>query len=632
MSSPILISRCSSVLLFCSIALANDGPLPGSYIKASNTDARDEFGSALDYSNDRLVVGALQEQSGSTGVNGDQLSNDLYASGSVYVYQRTGSTWLQEAYLKASNTGQGDAFGAAVAISGNTIVVGAPGEASTSTGIGGDQSDDTIYCAGAVYVFVHDGVEWTQEAYIKASNPTALDGFGWAVDIIGDTLVVGAPFESSGSAGVNGNQFDDGTHEAGAAYVFVRDKGGWSQEAYIKASNPSVGAGFGGALSMSENTLVVGAYGEGSVSTGINGNQSNNDAPSSGAAYVFSRQGSTWAQEAYLKASNTDMGDGFGTGVDISGDTIVVGAPAERSSATGVNGSEVDNSVQGAGAAYVFVRQGSSWIQQAYLKAPINKTESLFGGNLAIRNDRLLVGAPVEDEGTGAAHLFSRSGTTWTSRARIQGSNTESPDFFGGSLAMEGDQILVGAFGERSDAIGIDGDDSDNSLERSGAVYSFEFDASLSGQGLCAGDGTGTPCPCLAGLLGAGCSNSFTTGAALTALGAPLYALDSFCLEVSGLPPGKFGLCIKGSNSLGQGNVVGDGLLCTNPELRSQLILSDQAGDVLMSEWNGQPFGSFPGVANFGAPTYYQWWYRDPQNNCSGSGFNFSNAWEAIWQ
>ena len=122
-------------------------------------------------------------------------------------------------------------------------------------------------------------------------------------------------------------------------------------------------------MAVSGDTVVVGALWEDSSATGVNGNQSDNSAADAGAAYVFVRSGTTWSQQAYLKASNTGAGDYFGCSVAVSGDTVVVGAYGEDSSATGVNGNQSDNSATDAGAAYVFVRSGTTWSQQAYLKA-----------------------------------------------------------------------------------------------------------------------------------------------------------------------------------------------------------------------------------------------------------------------
>lgn len=155
------------------------------------------------------------------------------------------------------------------------------------------------------------------------------------------------------------------------------------------------------------------------------------------------------------------------------------------------------------------------------------------------------------------------------------------------------------------------------------------------GDGYCFGDGSGAFCPCfLHGNIGEGCANtSGLGGARLSALGNASFMNDSFGLMISGLPGVKPGLCVKGSLQLGggNGNPVGDGLLCAAPQIRSQVIVSDASGSLTMDNWRGQSFGTYPAAANVGGPTYYQWWYRDATNPCSGSGFNFSNGWAVNW-
>jgi hypothetical protein len=238
-------------------------------------------------------------------------------------------TITQQAYLKASNTGAFDLFGRSVAISGETVVVGAYQESRNATGVNGDQTNNSAIDSGAAYVFVRSGGTWSQQAYLKASNTGEFDQFGYSVAISGETIVVVAPGEDSNATGVNGDQTDNSAGFSGAAYVFVRSGGTWSQQAYLKASNTGTNDLFGWSVAISGETIVVGAIGEDSNATGVNGDQTNNSAIDSGAAYVFVRSGGTWSQLAYLKASNTGTNDLFGYSVAISGETIVVGAPNE---------------------------------------------------------------------------------------------------------------------------------------------------------------------------------------------------------------------------------------------------------------------------------------------------------------
>jgi hypothetical protein len=185
------------------------------YLKASNTDAGDFFGVAVSVSGDTVVVGAAAEDSNATGVNGDQSNNSATNSGAAYVFVRNGTTWSQQAYLKASNTGVGDFFGRPVSVSGDTIVVGAQSEASNATGVNGDQSDNSAPASGAAYVFVRNGTTWSQQAYLKASNTGAVDVFGYSVSVSGDTVVVGAYREDSNATGVNGDESNNLAHNSG---------------------------------------------------------------------------------------------------------------------------------------------------------------------------------------------------------------------------------------------------------------------------------------------------------------------------------------------------------------------------------------------------------------------------------
>jgi uncharacterized repeat protein (TIGR01451 family) len=460
------------------------------YLKASNTGANDNFGWSVAISGDTVIVGAPGEDSNATGVDGNQTSNSSLTSGAAYVFVRSGSSWSQQAYLKASNTGADDQFGSSVAISGDTVVVGAHREDSIATGVDGNQADNSASNSGAAYVFVRSGTTWSQQAYLKASNTGAGDQFGFGVTISGDTVVVGAYGENSNATGVDGNQFDNSATLSGAAYVFVRSGSTWSQQAYLKASNAEADDQFGYSVAISGDTVVVSALSEDSSATGVDGNQADNSASDSGAAYVFVRSGSSWSQQAYLKASNTEANELFGPSVAISGDTVVVGATGEDSSATGVDGNQTDNSASGSGAAYVFVRNGSSWSQQAYLKASNTEANDQFGLNVAISGDTAVVGAYGEDSNatgvdgnqtdnstslSGAAYVFARSGSTWSQQAYLKASNTGASDFFGNSVAISGDIVMVGAPFEDSNATGVDGDQSDNSASNSGAAYVFHF-------------------------------------------------------------------------------------------------------------------------------------------------------------
>jgi hypothetical protein len=445
------------------------------YLKASNTEKEDIYGVSVDVAGDTIVVGAKFEDSGATGINGDQADNTVHGSGAVYVLTGKEGIQTQQAYLKPTNAQLYGSFGGDVALDGNRLVVGARGHEDA---------------AGAAFVFLRQGTQWTQEAELKASNPGELDIFGQAVAISGDTIVVGANQEDSSAAGINGDQSDNLLTSSGAAYVFRRQGIAWVQEAYLKASNPKKMAGFGVSVAIAGDTIVVGAHEERSGGIGINGVQDDDSAAQSGAAYVFVRQGGAWSQEAYFKASNAGPNDYFGRAVSISGNTIVVGAPGEESSATAINGDQADDSDYGYGAAYVFVRQASAWSQQAYLKAPNSGSFDEFGGSVSIDGEVIVVGAKGEasvancidydlqnndSAGNGAAYVFIRQGNSWMHSAYLKASNAaSSPGAFGTDVAVSGSVVIVGAPGEDSAATGSGGNQTDISAKSAGAVYVFD--------------------------------------------------------------------------------------------------------------------------------------------------------------
>lgn len=320
------------------------------YVKASNTGRGDQFGTAVTLSADgsTLAVGAIF----------GQILGDPAREGASYVFTRSGGIWSQQAYLNASNAEAGDHFGHAVTLSadGNTLAVGAIFEDSTATGIDGNQADNLASQSGAAYIFTRSGAVWSQEAYVKASNTGAGDLFGYAVALSanGNTLAVGAYLEASSATGINGNQADNSAGSAGAAYVFSRTGTTWSQQAYVKSSNTDTGDGFGisVALSSDGNALAIGAYNESSNATGVNGNQADNSASQSGAAYTFTRSGNIWSQQDYVKASNTGAFDHLGISVALSADgsALAVGALDED----GDGSIQADNSALNAGAVYIY--------------------------------------------------------------------------------------------------------------------------------------------------------------------------------------------------------------------------------------------------------------------------------------
>lgn len=451
------------------------------YFKASNSGPNDSFGQSVALSSDgnTLAVGAPYEDGNATGVGGNQGNDAATDSGAVYIFTRSGTAWSQQAYVKPSlANGPDDWFGACVALSadGNTLAVGAPNDDRDQFGV--DQGVELN--RGAAYVFSRTGSGWAQQAYLKAANsqPGDLLGYSVALSSDGTTLAVGSPVESN----------------SGGVYVFMRSGSSWSQQAHLRASNFGFGDMFGACVGLSAdgNFLAVGAPSEDSNAIGIGGNQTDDSAFDSGAVYIFSRSGTAWSQQAYVKSSNTDSGDAFGSSLSLAADgaTLAVGAPNEDSTTTGVGGNQSDNFASDSGAVYVYSRTGTSWSVHAYLKASNTGAGDLFGSTVAISSDgaTLAVGARLEDgsliglegnqadgaQNSGAVYVFVRS-ASWTQRAYVKAANTETLDAFGRSVALsaDGNSLAVGAAGESSNATGIGGNQSDNSSAESGAVYLY---------------------------------------------------------------------------------------------------------------------------------------------------------------
>jgi hypothetical protein len=510
------------------------------YLKASNAEAYDHFGcgggnqghtgTSISLSGDgnTIAVGAPFESGGSRGINGNQNDNSMYAAGAVYVYVRQGQSWAQQAYVKASNPGQNDHFGSSVALSrdGNTMAVAAHWEASAATGINGNQNDDSLPQAGAVYVFTRTGTTWTQQAYIKASNTGNAaqgdgDQFGFSLALSGDgnTMAVGAITEDGAARQINGNDKDDSAQSAGAVYVFSRTGTTWTQQAYVKSANLDAGDlfGFSVGLSFDGNTLAAAAFNESGSGRGIN-QPDDNKFGQSGALYVFTRQNGAWTQQAYIKGSRSEPSDGFGfaTSISADGNTIAVGSGDEACLTPGIDPPGcADDAPPGrganiwVGAAYVFVRNGTTWSEQSFIKAPNARPYNSFGVRLALSGDgnSLAVTSYLEDnaghgvrppqiqqfliqeifnawrehkneaEESGAAYLFTRTGGKWTAGAYIKGENTKAGDEFGSAVAISGDghTMVFGAHQEDSAARGVNGNQADTSAPDSGAAYVFAY-------------------------------------------------------------------------------------------------------------------------------------------------------------
>ena len=329
------------------------------------------------------------------------------------------AAFSEQAKLTANDGATFDFFGWSVDISGDTALVGAPQFGPQVTGVG----------PGAAYVYVRSGTTWTQQAKLTASDGAVGDFAGISVAISGDTALVGA------------SSADDAGIASGAAYVFVRSGTIWTEQAKLVPGDAATGDLVGFSVDLSGDTAVVAARGD-------------DDAGNfSGSAYVFVRTGTTWTQQAKLTASDAAGFDFFGSAVAISGDTIVAGALGD------------DDAGSVSGSAYVFVRSGTSWTEQAKLTASDGAAVDIFGSSVAINGDTAIAGARLHDDAgtnSGSAYVFVRSGTTWTEQTKLVPSDAAANDFFGFLVAISGDTAVVGA--------PLDDDDGSSS----GSAYFFE--------------------------------------------------------------------------------------------------------------------------------------------------------------
>jgi hypothetical protein len=373
-------------------------------VTALDAAAFDVFGGAVAVNGDTLIVGAIGDDASPFG-----------NVGAAYVFVRSGTMWSQQAKLTASDGAGADNFGMSVAIHGDTAVVGA-------------WIDDHVGAAdaGSAYVFVRTGTTWSQQAKLVASDFAQGDVFGISVGIDGDSAVIGAR-DDDGPAGTN----------QGSAYVFVRSGTVWTEQAKLIPSDAMASDLFGTSVAISIDTVAVGAR------------QGDAAQSAQGTAYVFVRSGTAWSQQAELAASDGLTADGFGISVDIDGDTAVVGS--DQDDGPGLTDQ---------GSAYVFVRSGTTWSQQAKLIPADAAAFDRFGYSVGIDGDRAVVGAYLEEPvapnnlDEGAAYVFSRSGTTWTEEAKLKAMDAAPGDQYGRTVGISGDTAVAGAW--MDDGVGTD--------------------------------------------------------------------------------------------------------------------------------------------------------------------------------
>lgn len=378
-------------------------------IQAADAQPDQRFGSSVAISSSSLVVGASLDDSG--GAN----------AGAMYIFDRDAASatgWRLETELRAEDTVSGDQFGGILALDGTTIVVGVPNDS------------DVGVESGAAYTFLRAGNIWQPTAKITAHAAQANDQFGFSVALRGDTLVVGAHFDS-----------DRGT-DAGSAYVF-QQTGAWTQQARLLAAGTEGFDRFGQAVAVGGDSLAVGALGD------------DDAGPDTGAVFVFHQdrsQADGWASTIKLTATDADPGDSFGNAVALDDDILLVGAFAD------------DEQGNSAGAAYLFQRhpgEQPGWQQTAKLLAGDGATTHQFGISVALAGNIAVVGAHFDDHaGTfaGSAYVFERQPDRpdlWQQTAKLTARDARANDQFGYAVAVSGDFVAVGAPG-------------------SGAVYLFQ--------------------------------------------------------------------------------------------------------------------------------------------------------------
>jgi hypothetical protein len=356
---------------------------------ATDYAAGDLLGISLAVSGDTLIVGAYRANMGG---NNNQ--------GAAYVFTRSDANWSQQQKLVAPDGAAFDEFGISVAVSENTLIVGAH-----QANLGGNNSQ------GTAYVFTRSGVNWSLQQKLAAADGVGADYFGRSVALDGDTALIGA---HRAAVGDNADQ--------GAAYVFTRSGASWSQQQKLTAADGADSARFAHSVALDGETALLGAYGD-------NSNQ--------GAVYVFTRSGANWSQQQKLEADDGSVHEHFGRSVALNGETALVGAHLAY-----VGG----NSNQGA--AYVFTHSGASWSQQQKLVAADGAATDLFGSSVALDGETALIGARANvgvNSNQGAAYVFTRSGASWSQQQKLVARDGAAGDWFGRSVALDGDTALIGA-------------------------------------------------------------------------------------------------------------------------------------------------------------------------------------------
>ena len=345
----------------------------------------DGYGSAVSVWGNVAVVGSPQDDE--NGAN----------AGAAYLLRRDCSSWVVDRKLVPKEVIAGDAFGNAIALEENRLVIGA---------VGSDGG------AGAAYVYHFDGNDWGFVQKLPPDPAPSGVKFGTAVALDGDVIVVGAD--------------EDGEHgtQSGAAYVFRFDGKQWAREQKLFAPDALAFDFFGRAVSVRGDTVLVGNPFAFTTTT------------YAGAVYRFHFTGTTWVEEQKLVAVDGQVGDGFGSSVIFDGDTAVIGAPFD-------NGTRTDS-----GSTYVFTWNGATWVQRQKLLPPTEASFHWFGHSVSLSGEALLIGEPGDLDSSatpGAAHLFRFDGAAWSLDRTLTADDGAAQDGFGWSVGLFGDRAVFGA-------------------------------------------------------------------------------------------------------------------------------------------------------------------------------------------
>lgn len=356
---------------------------------ADDAATADNLGHAVAIDGDTVLVGTPRNDT-TVGVDG----------GAAYVFVRTGSTWAQQAQLLPDGSTADARFGISVALSGDTALVGA-----FRDDLPGNNPD-----AGGAYVFVRESGVWTQQTRLIPSLAAANNHFGISVALDGDTALVGAPNVNTGPG-----------FFTGAAFVFVRDAGVWTQQRMLSAGDGVADDQFGISVALEGDTALVGAWG---------------DDGGMGSAHAFVRSGTTWTFQQKLTGTLPGDPGRFGQWLALSGDTALVGAPQ-------------DNTVPGVGAAYVFVRGGTTWAPPTRLLPAGGAAGDAFGLRVDIDGDIAVVAAANDDTDGGAdagsVHVFHRVDGGWEAQPILYADGASAGELFGLGVGVSGDRIAAGA-------------------------------------------------------------------------------------------------------------------------------------------------------------------------------------------